>query len=240
MTKSSQNFMMLLIAAATLWITLVSGEFVNYVKPWLRYPLIGSAVLLIVLGGAGLRKDWSAKQEEIHDHGHGHDHSRGSRVAWLLCLPILAIFAVAPPALGSFTASRTNPRTVAPPKSSDDSLPPGTTPLPMSIGEFMGRSFLAQTGEKPTLTGRSLRLLGFAAPRKGGGWYLTRLQVSCCAADAIALQIVIRGVPEPKKGAWVNVVGTEKPFPVNKKKQPSYELNATSVTPADKPDSPYE
>ena len=32
--------------------------------------------------------------------GHGHDHSRGPRVAWLMCLPVCAIFLVAPPALG--------------------------------------------------------------------------------------------------------------------------------------------
>jgi uncharacterized repeat protein (TIGR03943 family) len=242
-TKSSQNFLMLLIAAATLWITLVSGEFVNYVKPWLRYPLIGSAILLIILAGAGLRKDWSAKHQDDHDHadhGHGHDHSRGSKVAWLLCLPILAIFAVAPPALGSFTASRTNSRNVTPPKTADDSLPPGTGPLPMAIGEFMGRTFETETGGKATLAGRKLDLLGFAQPRKGSGWYLTRIQISCCAADAIALQIVIRGAPAPAKGTWVHVIGTWKPVPIGKDKQPSYELNATSVTPTTKPIPSYE
>ena len=243
MTKSSQNFLMILIGGAVIWITLATGEFVNYVKPWLRYPLLGSAVLLIGLGLAGLGKDWKAPADthDHDDHGHGHDHSRGPRIAWLLCLPILAIFAIAPPALGSFTASRNGTRTVTPPKTADDALPPSTGPLPMNIGEFMGRTFETAMGGKTTLAGRKLDLLGFAEPRKGGnGWLLSRIQISCCAADAIALQIVVHGVPQPAKGTWVHVIGEWKPVPIDRKKTPSYELNADSVTPTDKPNPAYE
>ncbi|MFD0656923.1 hypothetical protein [Thermocatellispora tengchongensis] len=38
-------------------------------------------------------------------HG-GHDHSHVPQVAWLLCLPVFALFLISPPALGSYAAAR--------------------------------------------------------------------------------------------------------------------------------------
>jgi hypothetical protein len=41
-------------------------------------------------------------------------------------------------------------------------------------------------------------LVGFVSPTQGGGGYwLTRLVIFCCAADAEVLQAVVRGDPTP-------------------------------------------
>jgi hypothetical protein len=154
------------------------------------------------------------------------------------------MFAIAPPELGAFTAARADDsRAAAPPrievKEDDYALPPGPDPLPMSIGEFMGRSFEAQIGGQITLAGRRLELTGFVTPGEKGGWYLTRLQMSCCAADALALRVKILDAPAPAKGAWVKVVGLW--HPAGKPDQQGvYEFTAESVTPTEKPDIPYE
>ncbi|GAA2735690.1 TIGR03943 family protein [Actinocorallia aurantiaca] len=238
-----QNLLMVLVGGSVLWITLVTGEVVNFVKEGLRWPLVAASLVLVVLGLAGMRRDWREDPREKAEH-EGHHHGPGGpRVAWLLCLPVLAIFAIAPPELGVFTATRADESRAAPPKiqveEDDYALPPGPDPLPMSIGEFMGRSFEAQIGGQVTLADRRLELKGFATPGKGGSWYLTRLQMSCCAADAMALRVRILNAPAPEKGAWVEVVGVWRPAG-RPDQQGVYEFAAERVTPVAKPDNPYE
>lgn len=248
MSRAVQNLLMVLVGGAVLWITLVTGEVVNFVKEGLRWPLVASAAVLIGLGLAGMRRDWRERPGEHSGGGHGpggHGHGPdGPRTAWLLCLPVLAIFAVAPPELGVFTADRTDgASTVAPPKipveDDDYALPPSPDPYPISVGEFMGRSFEAQIGGQVTLAGRRLVLEGFATPGKQGAWYLTRLQMSCCAADAMALKVKILDAPAPAKGSWVRVVGLWRPAG-EPRGSGVYEFTAQSVSPIDKPDNPYE
>ncbi|WP_028808611.1 DUF1980 domain-containing protein [Streptomyces canus] len=41
----------------------------------------------------------------------------------------------------------------------------------------------------------------------GGAWYVTRLLVSCCAADAITSKVQIRGADAPVTDNWVTVTG---------------------------------
>ena len=153
---------------------------------------------------------------------------------------MLAIFAIAPPALGVFTASRAAARP-APPPSVDDSdpLPPGSQPVPMRLGQFMNRSFDTQTGGPATLAGRRLQLTGFATSTRNGTWYLNRLQISCCAADAITLQIIILGTPAPPTGTWVTVTGTWQPAGTPHS-DAVFHLKADTVTPTTKPAHPYE
>lgn len=43
-------------------------------------------------------------------------------------------------------------------------------------------------------------------PREGG--YLTRFVAACCAADAAAVKVGVRGQLSPGEGQWVEVVGT--------------------------------
>jgi uncharacterized repeat protein (TIGR03943 family) len=170
-----------------------------YVKAGLQPLLVASGVVLVGLGLVAVA-------------GHGHDQHghqpHGSRVAWLLALPPLALVLVVPPALGAFAANRQpirpppvlHPRPSGPrgpaAASSGDAFPPLIPPrdgtaVPMALGEYLARD----DQEPYTLAGVRIRLLGFVTPQHRGrdGYLLTRFAISCCAADATALRVAIRG-----------------------------------------------
>jgi uncharacterized repeat protein (TIGR03943 family) len=257
-TKATQNLLMIVIAGAVLWITLATGEYVNYVRPGFRPFLIAAAIALLVLGAAGLRREWRgtpavssssspAGDEEEAGAGddHGHDHGGlGPRVAWLMCLPVLAIFVVAPPALGSFTASRDTGRQAQPPPppaSGFGALPRNGRPIPMTMGEFIGRSFEAQTGQPASLQDIPVQLTGFVTPRPGGnGWQVTRMKMACCAGDAVPFPVVVHGLSRPPADAWVRVVGVWRPPAGGKAVTGLHELQGRSVERIKKPGNPYE
>ncbi|MFB4318874.1 TIGR03943 family protein [Actinomadura sp. 21ATH] len=254
MTKAAQNLLLIVIGAAVLWITLGTDEYLNYVKPGFRYLLVAAAVVLVALGAAGLRGEWRARPDGGHEHGHGdaaghddghgHDHGgRGPRVAWLMCLPVLAIFIVAPPALGSYTAGRDTARQApppAPPAQGYGPLPQTGSPVAMTMGEFIGRSYEAQTGQSPYLKDVQVQLTGFVTPRADGpGWQVTRLKMACCAGDAVPFPVVVHGLERPPADTWVRVVGTWRP-PQGRAVSGLHELQGRSVTKIKKPRNPYE
>ncbi|TDC56345.1 TIGR03943 family protein [Actinomadura sp. KC345] len=251
MTKAAQNLLLVFLGAAVLWITLGSGEYVNYVRPGFRYPLVAAAVALIALGAAGLRREWRDTGDHAdhadhagHDGHDGHDHSRGPKVAWLLGLPVLAIFVIAPPALGSFTASRGADRAATPPPPPDNGFRPLSAsggPVAMSMSEFLGRAHVAQTGDPATLAGVPVRLTGFVGPAGRGqaGWQLIRMKIACCAGDAVPFPVKVRGLPQPPADSWVRVVGVWEP-PARRDRTVVHTLRARSVQKIDKPGNPYE
>ncbi|MET8623799.1 TIGR03943 family protein [Kitasatospora sp. NPDC004669] len=133
----------------------------------------------------------------------------------LLCL--------APPPLGSFSANRDGtdavveqtgytPLTPPAPGASGAAIDPWVGVVtPMSLTEFIGRS----RDPERSLEGRKVRLTGFVSPgAQPGEWYLNRLVVSCCAADARRLRVLVRADdPAPAIDSWVDLTGTWKPTP---------------------------
>ncbi|MGW6914896.1 TIGR03943 family putative permease subunit [Kitasatospora sp. NPDC054939] len=143
-------------------------------------------------------------------HGGGHDHSAVPRVAGLLAVPAVALIFFAPPALGAFTAQREG--TTAPVEQVEYAgLTPDRPTTPMSLTEFIGRS----QDPARSLEGRTVRLTGFAAPgAKAGEWYLNRLTVNCCAADARRLRVQVVGPgAAPATDSWVEITGTWQAVP---------------------------
>ncbi|WP_034385647.1 TIGR03943 family putative permease subunit [Herbidospora cretacea] len=237
MNRLTQSMILILLGGAVLRITTVSTTYLNYVKPGFRPFLIAAGVVVLVLGVIGLVQEWRGAAA----HGHDHDHSHVPGVAWLLTLPVFAIFLIAPPALGAFSAKAEEPqaRPVAAAESYD-ALSAGTV-NEMTIGEFVGRAW----GESAdSLVGQQVRLTGFAVPseRKKDRWYLARIQIACCAADGVALKVAVLDADMPPENTWVEVVGTWK-RPPSGKLEPGIiapELTATSLTSIPQPVEPYE
>ncbi|MER5372275.1 TIGR03943 family protein [Streptomyces sp. NPDC002553] len=151
--------------------------------------------------------------DDTHGHAgegegaHGHDHSGVPRVAWLLFLPALSLLFYAPPALGSYTAAREAPKAVAVVDEDGFGPLPATSPLPITLTDFTQR---VQQDAEQAIKGRTVRMTGFVTPAGDGreGWYLTRILLSCCAADAQSVKVRVYGVHAPKADAWVTVTGT--------------------------------
>lgn len=262
MKRDVQSIVLVLIGSALLRISLGGEMYLRYVKAGLRPALIAAGAILLLLGLIGvvrdgiLRKHEQPAGEEHHHeaHGpdahdehaapggsHGHDHSQGPRVAWLLCLPVIALFLIAPPALGSYTAERSDNVVAKPAAKTVDAgfpaLPPGD-PLDMTVGDFSVR---AVWDTADTLKDRNVRLTGFVTPGPNGTWYVTRLVISCCAADATARKVEIHGMAAPPTDAWVQVTGTwlkSDGAPASESTVPA--LTATKIDRIPTPKEPYE
>jgi uncharacterized repeat protein (TIGR03943 family) len=177
------------------------------------------------------------------DHGNGDGHAGhghgpgGPRVAWFLTLPALALLLFPPPALGSYSAEREAAQRAARGVGTFPALPSGH-PVDLTLGEFGSRA-VYDSGR--SLKGRTVRLTGFVTRGGDGTWYVTRLLVSCCAADATSAKAEVRGAQAPPVDTWVTVTGTWHPEgglgsdaawpPV---------VDASSVRQVPQPDSPYE
>ena len=212
MRRDVSAVLMVLLGGAILRLS-VTDAYVNYVKPAMKPYLVASAGVLLLLGVMAFIdavRDTGGKPESHRDPtdgvGNGHSHGRGRmRSAWLLVLPVAAIFLVAPGPLGAYTAAREGASVSAPRTGSEVApLPPGD-PVPLRLDEFAVR---AVWDNGRTLTGRTVEVVGFVTPDPVGGWALTRLALACCAADALATKVKPVGeVPDLPANTWVAVTG---------------------------------
>ncbi|WP_314221905.1 TIGR03943 family putative permease subunit [Streptomyces zaehneri] len=259
--------LLLLTGGAVLRITLFGDLYLRYVQAGMRPYLIVSGVALVLLGlvTAVLRHRTPGPHEDVHheygegraghedgeghagyedDEGHagheGHSHGpAGPRVAWLLTLPALALLLFPPPALGSYSAGREAAQRAAQGVGAFPALPAGD-PVELTVAEFSSRA-IYDSGR--SLKGRTVRLTGFVTHGDDGTWYVTRLVVTCCAADATTGKVEIRNADDDVLPAdtWVTVTGAWRP----KGKLGSDAawppvLDAVTVTQVEQPADPYE
>ncbi|MFJ5708168.1 TIGR03943 family putative permease subunit [Streptomyces sp. NPDC093105] len=247
--------LLVLTGASLLRATVGSDMYLRYVKEGLRPYLVASGILLVLLGLAGigaeaarrlrqpvLRRDASGRghwHDPADDHtaghdGHGHDHGGATRVAWLLAVPALTLLFVAPPALGSYTASRDGAAARVERTAYEELADAPTTP--MALEEFIGRSVY----DSMSLRGRKIRLLGFVTAGKSPDtWYLNRLKLNCCAGDARTLRVEIHGVKAPGDDTWVEVTGVWRAADVTAE-HPVPIMDAGALKPVAPPRNPYE
>ncbi|WP_329141269.1 TIGR03943 family putative permease subunit [Streptomyces sp. NBC_00670] len=202
MKRPLQVTLLVLSGLGLLHTSLFTDLCLRYVRPGMRPLLIASGVLLLVLGVA---EAWSRRTagEPTDGRAHGHDHSAVPRVAWLLFLPALSLLFWAPPALGAYTAARQPPKQVS---AQDHFDPlPATSPLPLTLTDFTRR---VRQDRTRAVEGRTVEMTGLVAPVAAGKWDLTRIIISCCAADAQSVKVRVHARTAPPADTWVTVTGT--------------------------------
>lgn len=203
MTTRTQGLVMAALAVVLIRLSL-TGEYLRFVTTWMRWPLFAAGLILLVLAirpALGLHPTDEVACHDGEDAGHA-----GSRSAWLLLLPTLLVFAVTPPPLGAFLAERRGAGSIELQKPVVVALPEGDEPVPLGVGEFSWGA--AQKDDPMGLAGRRVVLSGFVSSDKGGGWFVTRLEIGCCAADASVMRVRVTGADAPPRDQWVEVTGT--------------------------------
>jgi uncharacterized repeat protein (TIGR03943 family) len=235
--EQTRSLLLVVLGATVIWLWW-SGEALNYVRPGL-VPWLGVGGVVVAL--LGLLPPFGLLGDQA-PHGDGHGGPRGrARIGWLLLVPVLVVMVVQPAALGSYAVSSRS----GVPGGGDGGFQPLAAPVrgavPMSMAEFVTRA-VRDPGR--SLAGVRVRLVGFVAPNPGGGYRLTRFVIFCCAADAEALQAVVRGDPTPRaRDQWLEVEGTWLPGPPAAEDDPSPPppvLQAAAVRPVAPAHPPYE
>lgn len=231
MRRYGPALLLVLVGAAILRISAFSQLYLRYVQAGLRPYLVVSGAALVLLGIV------MAVVRHSADDDHAHHEHHGPRVAWLLTLPALALLLFPPPALGSYSAEREAAQRAAQGVGAFPALPAGD-PVELGVGEFASRAIY---DSERSLKGRTVRMTGFVTHGDDGTWYVTRLLVSCCAADATTSKVEIRDADPLPADTWVTVTGTWHPKgklgtdgawpPV---------LDAASVKQVRQPADPYE
>ncbi|HVW40564.1 MAG TPA: TIGR03943 family protein [Amycolatopsis sp.] len=228
MRRETQNVLLVLLGGALLKIG-ITGDYLRYVKPaQLPWVLAGGAVM-VALGAIAIVRDIRSARVA----GHGHHHP--ARAAWLLVLPVLAVFLIAPPALGSYSVTRAEARPVAQSAAAFPALPAGD-PLPMTLTEFVTRAGWDASG---SLNSRTVQLTGFVTHSKGST-LLARMVITCCAADAYPLKVRLVGPAGYPDDTWLQVTGHVVPGTATRANSYTADFTLATVKRISAPQDPYE
>ncbi|MFF4832611.1 TIGR03943 family putative permease subunit [Streptomyces sp. NPDC001315] len=243
MNRLAQAAVLFLLGAALLHAG-ATDLYLRYVKAGLQPLLLASGAVLIAAAVATVRYERreakavrQGEPEPARQEEHARVH-REPRVSWLLILPLLVLILVAPPALGSYSATRTGTALQQP-----LAYPPLPTadPLRLSVVDYAGR---AVYDHGRTLTDRRIQLTGFVALDHDGTPYLVRMALNCCAADAQPVKIGLTGHIPPvlQPDTWLQITGSytsrQAKDPVNNGPIPFIEVTAAKPVPV--PHDPYD
>lgn len=238
MKKDVQGIILLLVGGMVLRLAL-GDQFLFYVAQAMRPWLVLSASVLVGLGVYLLWQVWTEHRAvRGTPDGPGDDHAHpGPRTAYLLLLPVLAVYVIAPAALGSYSAARQAPTAAVPVAPADLPALSGADPVEVPLRDYVVR---AVWDDGRTLKGRTVSLTGFVTPNPDGGWWLTRMAMTCCAADAQASRIAVQEGPGFAADTWVTVTGTWVPGGGTADPAAIPIVRARQVVPVTPPRNPYE
>jgi uncharacterized repeat protein (TIGR03943 family) len=204
----------------------ISDSLLRYVRPVARPWVLVSGIGLALLAVAEL----------VRIHRQRSAEESGIRIGWMLIAPIVAIIVVAPPALGSFSASHASSSMVTA-DAVHKEFPPltGAAPHRLQLFDFTTRVLW---DEARTVVNTDVQLTGFVLSQRSDGFVLARLVITCCAADARPVEVFVRTLNRPPIDAWLTVTGryagtdpAEPTFPV---------VTASSIDTVKEPANPYD
>jgi uncharacterized repeat protein (TIGR03943 family) len=234
--RLAQGLLLLLVGAAVLRAGL-TDLYLRYVKAGLRPLLLVACAVLIVAAIATfwyeLRPARKAREKRPE-----HEQRHEPWVAWLLLLPLFALLVVVPPALGSYAADRTGTALQPPP---GFAALPADDPLPISVVDYATR---AVYDHGHSLGTRRFKMIGFITVGARGTPYLTRMVLSCCAADAQPVKVGLSGqVPATlQPDTWLEIIGsyTDKQVRDEVNGGPIPFIDVSRTTPVPAPRDQYE
>jgi len=245
--REAQDSLLLLVGAMVLQIGLTDLH-LRYVKPAMQPLLILTGLGLVAVGALGVVRQvrgsagvqgFEGDGGEREEQPGGHGQHRQPRTAWLLVLPLLIMATVTPPTLGAYAAAR-GTTTVEPP---EFRLPPLPAPTNGAIDVTLTDYYSRVLYDPESLQGATLRMTGFVTP-VGAEWFVTRMRLSCCAADGRPVKVLTDGPasrPAPPADTWVEVVGTVTAArPPAGEDDPVAVLAVSSVIGAPRPTNAYE
>lgn len=212
--------------AGLFWFLLLSGRTSLYLSSRTAWVVPVGALTLTV---AAIGRLVTARAQ------HPQPLARGT--AWgvgFVLLPVVAILALPPAALGSFAASRrslaTGFVTTAPSIESGGEVTLASVAA-AGWSEDARRSLVQRAGSRVTFDGIVARRDGQAADE----FMLTRFIISCCVADALSVQVRVVGAPPGtfEEDEWVRVTGAF--YPVGRE----VVVDASEIAPIPQPDDPY-
>lgn len=222
MTRATQAIVVTLLGAVLLRLALFGG-YLDYVRSWTRIPLLVCGVLMVA---SSLRL--ALRRPRDADAGR-------PRIAWLLLMPILVVFVVHPPELGAYVAER---QTDAPPARTALKLEkpmPGTA---MRLGIFEFTETAAYSPD--SLRDTQVDMVGFVSYDSDHHWYITRLSITCCAADAVSSRVRVVGMAAPPRNTWIELIGQWVDTGDAKAAATKPQVYALSLTRIPQPANPYE
>jgi uncharacterized repeat protein (TIGR03943 family) len=220
--KVVQGWLLLLFATILLRLS-TSDLLTRYVKPSARPWVLaaGIAILLCTLAELILtRRDRKAP---------------GAKAAWLLCTPVAVVLLIAPPALGVYSADRA--QRLAPTTTMSEHFDPlpGTGVHALKVTDFVLRVLWDQAR---TVTDKDVALTGFVLQQRPDGFVLARLVITCCAADARPIEVVVRTGAPPAVGTWLIATGRYTGIAPDSVNLPM--LTANTVDVVQQPKNPYD
>lgn len=264
MRRETQNILLILAGGALLKISF-SGAYLQYVKPAHLPWLIGGGAVMVALAVVSIARDLigtrepavfeppadapadavaaPVKHHDHDDHDHDGEHNHSARSAWLLLVPVLAIFLIAPPALGSDSVMRADNSAAASRSSGVDGssvfppLPQGDV-ISVAMSDFAARAAWDSGG---SLKDRTVRLTGFIVAQEDAV-YLARLSLACCAADAFPVKVKLdgSGIESLENDMWVEAVGRVQMGTATKETDYVPTLTVVGLSQIPEPENPYE
>jgi uncharacterized repeat protein (TIGR03943 family) len=234
--RETANVLLLLVGGAMVKIT-TDGSYLRYVKPTARPWVLAAGIIMIGLATVAIVRDVRAGTGPSDDDGHHHS----GRWMWLSLLPVLAIFLVAPPALGADSVlragNRVAPSVVRVGAAAFSALPRGAV-VPIAMGEFITRSVWDSSD---SLAGRTVALTGFVVHDNGTD-YVARLVITCCAADATPMKVALTGrqADQLPNDQWIKATGMLRPHSATEANGYTPTMTVSALTTVDAPADPYE